>query len=470
MDTNSSLTEKALPVIGPQRFREILNTPDFAREFFFPLSIASWEDDRFHLGINELERAGSGISGVRLHAREGASQEIIRDCQTDMKNLIRSVIQLRQAPELCGAVLSAEPFVHAPLLGNFSGTRVKFGLYCPRDRRFRDDDSAAAECHKQIVRTVHWSGFLVAKSRDFQPHTGFRGLLDWAGNLELRLSRSRRKGDLMADIKSWTPHLSWLILKRAAVKWWYHDGPRLAATLAFYAVFSAMPLLFLAISVVSASSLVKQSDALSQTHTLLEKVFDKEAADLVTDVHSGITKPSGFWGITIGLVLFLYASSSVFLEAQSSLCMIWRLNPPTAITWLRVVRRYGEAIALVTIFALLLTGSLILHALLPVFVDALLSFLFVTMLLATTYRILSSNRIEWEYTWYGAIITALLLLLGRVIISRFLLNFPVRTAYGEAGVVMILMLWVYYSAQVFYFGAELIEARRSRFEWMEPQA
>ena len=101
--------------------------------------------------------------------------------------------------------------------------------------------------------------------------------------------------------------------------------------------------------------------------------------------------------------------------------------------------------------------------------DALLSFLFVTVLLATIYRILSSNRIEWEYTWYGAIITAVLLLLGRVIISRFLLNFPVRTAYGEAGVVMILMLWVYYSAQVFYFGAELIEAKRSRFEWMEPQ-
>jgi membrane protein len=155
--------------------------------------------------------------------------------------------------------------------------------------------------------------------------------------------------------------------------------------------------------------------------------------------------------------------------------MIWELNPPSAATWLRVVRQYGEAIALVTVFALLLTGSLIIrHVLLnrlgAGLIDALLSFLFVTVLLATIYRVLSSNRIEWEYTWYGSIITAVLLLLGRGMIEGFLLNVPGRTAYGQAGVVMILMLWVYYSAQVFYFGAELIEARRSRFEWMVPQA
>jgi membrane protein len=215
--------------------------------------------------------------------------------------------------------------------------------------------------------------------------------------------------------------------------------------------------------------------ALEQVHTHLTKLFNVDVADSVNGVLGGITNPSGFWGIVIGLVLFVYASASVFLEAQSSLCMIWELNPPSAATWLRVVRQYGEAIALVTVFALLLTGSLIIrHVLLnrlgAGLIDALLSFLFVTVLLATIYRVLSSNRIEWEYTWYGSIITAVLLLLGRGMIEGFLLNVPGRTAYGQAGVVMILMLWVYYSAQVFYFGAELIEARRSRFEWMVPQA
>ena len=114
--TNSSLTEKAPPVIGPHRFREVLNTPDFAREFFFPLSIALWEDDRFHLGKNEPEQAGSGISGVRLHAREGASQEIIRDCQTDMKKPGPVGDSAPQSPRtlrcrsVCRAICSRSPF------------------------------------------------------------------------------------------------------------------------------------------------------------------------------------------------------------------------------------------------------------------------------------------------------------------------------------------------------------------------
>jgi membrane protein len=268
--------------------------------------------------------------------------------------------------------------------------------------------------------------------------------------------------------RTWTPRLSWLIVHRAARKWWDHDGQSLGASLAFYAVFSATPMLWLAISV--AGAVFDDERALQEVRSYLRQIVNAEVADYIHDVLAEISNPDKLHYLAIGLVLFLYAASSVFLEAQAKLCMICELEPMSPRMHWRLLRKYGEAIAVVLMITLLLTGSLILHLELLNWEEAsaelLFTCVFITLLFTGIYRILSSARIEWGYCWYSSIITCVLLMLGRSLLYGYILAFPVKTAYGQAGLVMILMLWLYYSAQVFYFGAELMQARRTRLVWL----
>src|SRR5207244_4308460 len=98
------------------------------------------------------------------------------------------------------------------------------------------------------------------------------------------------------------------------------------------------------------------------------------------------------------------------------------------------------------------------------------SFAFLTALFAASYRTLSGGRISWGYVWYGSVIAAILFTLGKTLLSYYIEYSDPESMYGAAGSVVIFLIWVYYSSQVLFFGAELIQARRTRHEWLFGQA
>ena len=98
--------------------------------------------------------------------------------------------------------------------------------------------------------------------------------------------------------------------------------------------------------------------------------------------------------------------------------------------------------------------------------EAGVSFVLLTLFFAAIYRVLSGQRIPWGYVWYGSIISPLLFTIGKTLIGLYLAYSSTTSVYGAAGSLVVFLVWVYYSSQIAFFGAELIQARRTRAEWM----
>jgi membrane protein len=197
------------------------------------------------------------------------------------------------------------------------------------------------------------------------------------------------------------------------------------------------------------------------------------------------TRPAGGQLAALcGLAILAVGALTVFLHIRNCLRVIWRLAPPGGGGGLVVtVLNYFLAVAMVLCVGGLLLLSLAVSTGLPFMIewmseelpcsgvylqwlDAAVTFLILTVFLALVYRIMSGRRIAWGYVLYGAGITALLFAAGKTLIGLFLAYTSTVSAYGAAGSLVAFLIWVYYSSQIFFFGAELIQARRTRAEWM----
>ena len=166
-------------------FREVLFRPSVAREFFLPFEHARWEGDTYTLAGANQRLVRPDFAGLRLQAAEpnDPNQVIERQCQNDLRKLVSTVREIRQDKALSGVVISNEL-----VLGRQPDSpcrRVIFGLYRPTDDRFRDDNKAAEECHRQIGRAVAKAGLRVEKPGPFDPKSGMKGLEEWAGSVRL---------------------------------------------------------------------------------------------------------------------------------------------------------------------------------------------------------------------------------------------------------------------------------------------
>jgi membrane protein len=175
-----------------------------------------------------------------------------------------------------------------------------------------------------------------------------------------------------------------------------------------------------------------------------------------------------------------------FLHVRNSLCMIWKIEPPHDNAWLGMLWDYTLAVIMVFIVATLMMCSLAASLVVPFIVkwmeeadvpeemglqwiEMITSFLFMTMLFATVYRTLSGGRIGWGYVIYGSFVAAVLFTFGKMVLGYYIAYSGTESMYGAAGSVVVFMMWVYYSSQILFFGAEMIQARRTRHEWMAPE-
>jgi membrane protein len=266
--------------------------------------------------------------------------------------------------------------------------------------------------------------------------------------------------------------------RAALARWNEIDAPRLGAALAFYAMLSMAPLLVLCIAIAGLVFGPKagQSDVMAQVQGLLGPQGARVVKDLLLDVSN---RSSSIVAAALGLVLLLFGASSVFTELHDSLNLVWDVKNGTANNLVGMIKYRCFSFALVLGIGFLLLVSLLFSAaiaaagkffgaFLPVpeavlhLLNALLSFVAVTILFALLYKVVPDVRIEWRDVWVGAAVTSALFSIGKLLIGLYLGKASVGSAYGAAGSLVVFLVWVYYSAQIFFLGAAFTQAYSMR--------
>jgi membrane protein len=278
------------------------------------------------------------------------------------------------------------------------------------------------------------------------------------------------------------PTTSLHIIYRAGQKWSENGGTRFGADLAYYALFSIAPMLLIAVH--SAGAVFGEDAAKGKVHEQLESLMGADIAKEVENFVQTAAQPQQtFWTPIVSVIFLIAGALGAFLHVRGALCIIWKLEPPRGNSWLGLLFDYFLAVVMVFIMATLLLVSLACSLVVPIlkrtmdashvamedswqWIETGASFVFLTVLFAVSYRILSGGRISWSYVGYGAVIAAILFTIGKVLVGYYILYSGAASMYGAAGSLVIFLMWVYYSSQTLFFGAELIQARRTRQEWL----
>lgn len=261
-------------------------------------------------------------------------------------------------------------------------------------------------------------------------------------------------------------------MARAAVEGWIDDrASSMGAALAYYTFFSMAPLLLIVISV--AGLLLGRDAAQGYLMSELGGVLGPKAADSIQLLVASVSEPAdSWWGTLVGLGVMLVGATTVFAELQDSLDRIWQAprRPAGGGVW-ALLRDRVLSFGLILGLGFLLMVSLVMSAVITALgrwwnntlgdwlwlAQALnldLGFAITATLFAMIYKLMPRAYVEWKDVWVGALVTALLFSLGKALIGIYLSASGVASAYGAAGSLVLVLLWVYYSAQVFLLGAE----------------
>lgn len=276
----------------------------------------------------------------------------------------------------------------------------------------------------------------------------------------------------MMVIDEWRPFSRQLfkVVKCAVDEWFRHRASSKGAALAFYTAFSIAPILVLVIAI--AGFFWGAEAAQGQLLSELKGLLGAQGAEAIQLVLKGAqNKESGIWATIIATGLLLVGATTVFAELKDSLDEIWGVPPPTGATWWVVLRTRLLSFGLILVLAFLLMVSLVVSAGLAVvegYVGGLwkdatvalswlawaISFAVIAILFGVIYKLLPSIKLSWRDVTIGAIGTAALFSLGKFLIGLYIGNSGVASSFGAAGSMIALLLWVYYSAQIFFLGAE----------------
>ena len=247
--------------------------------------------------------------------------------------------------------------------------------------------------------------------------------------------------------------------------------PRLGAALAYYTIFSIAPLLLIAIAI--AGMAFGQDAARNQITGQLSAVLGKTAAEAVNDMVANAAKPkTGTVATVLGIVTLLLGASGVFGQLKDALNTIWDVKPKKSGGILGMLRERFLSMAMVMGVGFLLLVSLVLDAAISgaakrfipesmaaiaQTIQIIVSLGVVTVLFAAMFRFLPDLKIQWRDVWLGAAFTSLLFVVGKFALGVYLTRSAVGSAYGAAGSLVVLLLWIYYSAQILLFGAEFTQ-------------
>lgn len=269
------------------------------------------------------------------------------------------------------------------------------------------------------------------------------------------------------------------LFKETFAEWNKDKASRLAAALAYYTIFSLAPLLIIVIAI--AGSVFGEEAAKGEIVGQIRGLVGKEGAEFIQTAIENASKPAaGTIASIISVALLLFGASGVFAELQDALNTIWEVQPKPGRGVLNVIRSRFLSFTMVLGIGFLLIVSLVASAILAAVVnflghllpglDALwnlanfvVSFLLTTVLFGLIYKVLPDVKITWSDVWIGAAITSLLFSIGRFLLGQYLGNNSFGSTYGAAGSLVVILAWVYYAAQILFFGAEFTQVYARRY-------
>lgn len=276
------------------------------------------------------------------------------------------------------------------------------------------------------------------------------------------------------------------LLREAASQWMEDNAPQQGAALAFYSLLSLAPLLMIAIAI--AALFFGEDAARGELKDQLKDMVGVDGAKAAESLLENAKKPqSGILATVICVATLLFGASGVFGQLQQAMNTIWDAPPRKSSGVWSILRGRILSFAMVLVIGFLLLASLVLSAaiagageylggIVPGLeawlqtANTVASFFIVTLLFAAIYKVLPDTKIAWRDVWIGAILTSLLFTIGKLGIGLYLGKSGMASAYGTAGSLVVLIVWVYYSAQILFFGAELAHVYSKRHGSRAPKA
>jgi membrane protein len=261
------------------------------------------------------------------------------------------------------------------------------------------------------------------------------------------------------------------LLRRAGEAWIADNAPRLGAALAFYTLFSLAPVLIVTVSL--AGVVFGDKAAQGEIVRQFQGLIGTQGAIAIETIIQSTNRPAlGVFATTFGVLAIFIGASGAFNELQDALDMIWKVDNRTKSFWTVTIKQRLLSLGLVLATGFLLLTSLVVTAflsatekhisnLLPkslVLLESIylvFSFCMITLLFALIFKFIPDTAIPFRDVWMGAAVTSVLFTVGKVIIGFYLGHSALTSAYGAAASLVIFLIWIYYSAQILLFGAEL---------------
>jgi membrane protein len=271
-------------------------------------------------------------------------------------------------------------------------------------------------------------------------------------------------------------------------EWSEDKAPRLGAALAYYSIFSIAPLLILVIA--AAGMLFGKEAAGGAVQDEIQNFLGLAAATAIEEMIQSAAQDghSSLLATALAVGTLMLGAAGAFVALQDALNTIWKVPPPAKRRWWVLLKERLLSFGMVLIVGFLLLISLVINTVLTAamkFIDpssipgglliwqglnTVVSIIFITLLFALIFKILPDAPVAWSDVWAGAIVTSLLFTLGKYLIGLYLGQGSVSSAYGAAGSLVIILLWVYYSSQILLFGAEFTRVYAYRFGSHAPPA
>lgn len=273
------------------------------------------------------------------------------------------------------------------------------------------------------------------------------------------------------------------LLKLTYQGWKEDNASRLAAALAYYTIFSLAPMLIIVIAV---AGLIWQREAVQESvMNQIQGLVGVEGADFVSGLLTSVSSPAeGIAATIIGIITLLFGALGVFNELHNALNTIWEVKEEkTEGFWKNVkkvlVDRFLSFTMILGIGFMLLVSLVIsagisateevvasvlpFHELILQLINLVISIGVITVFFALVFKILPDAEIAWRDVWVGAFVTAVLFSLGKTLIGVYLGSSAITSSFGAAGSLVLLLVWIYYSAQILFFGAEFTQVYANKF-------
>ncbi|MEO6037023.1 MAG: YihY/virulence factor BrkB family protein [Saprospiraceae bacterium] len=269
------------------------------------------------------------------------------------------------------------------------------------------------------------------------------------------------------------------LVRQSALEFSNDDALKFSASLSYYTLFSLAPMLIIVIAISSVwlGQEAAEGYLYKQFEGLLGTVGALQLQEMIRNAHVSGATPMA---TTIGVATLIFGATGVFLEIQDSINSIWSLRAKPKRGWLRFLKNRLLSFSLIVGIGFLLLVSLVLSAMLSIVYDfinqrfgqaAWLSFVItnllnvstVVLLFAVVFKVLPDANLKWSDVWTGSIFTAFLFLGGKWAINYYLSHSATLSVYGAAGAVVLIVLWIYYSSAILYFGAEFTKVYANKY-------